>query len=175
MKVSILVIAFLISVPSDWFEKRIADIETIDEKALLRKSTKAIENNSSIDITEYKLNKFRKLRYESSHSESLVTFAVNFYHEGSFLFANDYQLTSDLPRKGVRQDVDPLGTIEDCRIVYRAKDSGLKLKRSIFYFDHSEIDSLMNVLVDLPYDTLDLSSSDYTNSVKAYKRMKSTR
>lgn len=175
MKVSMLMIAFLIAAPSDWFDERVANVETIDKNATLRKSKTAIENNSSIEITEYKLGKFRKLSYESSQTDSLTTFSANFYHEGGFLFANDCKFSSDLLRKGVRQESDPLGTIEEWRIVYESKEYGLKLKRSISYFDHSEIDSLNKVLLDLSYDTIVLNSVEYTKSLNAYKRMKSAR
>lgn len=166
-------IAFLICAPSDWFDERGADIEMIDQTATLQKSREEEVNSSTAVISQFKKAKFRKLNYDLKDAYGKVTFTANFYHEGSFLFARDYMFTSDVPYKGMKRDIDPLGLIEQGKTLFETKESGIKLKRSISYFDRSDIDSLYEVLLEMPFDTLMFSESEYDQVVKSYKRMRS--
>ena len=160
---------------ADWFEKRCADIQTINASSIADKPRTVIDIDDTVIVTKSKLNKFRKLNFRAVGSIYFPTYTTNYYHEGSFLFANETTFVSIAIQKGVKQADDPLGEVVEMKVFFNTKMSGIKLKRSIAYFDKSEIDSLVDVLSEMEYDTLTFRKSEYKRNVESYKRIKSLR
>lgn len=169
-----LVLLFSGSDTIDWFEARCAEIENIDENAVVKKTRSVQDGTAAITIIDSKLGKLEKLNCSSS-GDVFNNYSISYYRKGSFIFAQHATLNLYLFQKGVRQEGEPTHELVEFRRFYETKQSGFVLNRKIQYVNESEIDSIRGVLATMDFDTVPINQGDYSKTLKSYKRIKSMR
>ncbi len=175
MKITLIFLVFLTASKSDWYETRCSEMAEIDMNgAVTRKRSLRIERGTA-SLTKTKFDKFRKLRVEFSDQGAFGNSEMSYYHHDTFLFAARMIWFGEVPQKGVRQATVPSCELVEIKTIFETKESGIKLKRSLHYFENSDMDSLLSVFSKMLFDTLPMKIVEHERSVKSYKRFKSMR
>jgi hypothetical protein len=74
--------------------------------------------------------------------------------------------------KGVRTEKDPIGELSETVIYFQTELNGIKLTKSVNWFEKSNLDSLRSVLNRLDSDTSNIGKKDYDLIKKGFNRLR---
>lgn len=143
----------------------------VDQKGMVVQTKEEWNDKIATKLVKSKFEKLEKTSI-SFHAELLDTIVLSYYFESKFLFLFESFNSGDYLKKGHPSPEMAIGEMTELKEYYQDKSNGIGLKRRVEYFEYSNLDSLQQVLLQIPFDTLLLNADDYKKRVSSFKRFK---
>ena len=153
MKCLLLIFLFSNSPHIDWVDDLDRKINVINTNSILKKEK---HSNSKYEITvtkKYKYKRYKKIEVTLSGS-FFSSFNFQTFSKNGFVFATHSFIQAPYLQKGGNYPGRPEGEITEVKEYFLSKNEGLKLRRTIDYFENSNIDSLKLELLKKEFDTV---------------------
>ena len=171
MKIILFIISMAYLYNIDWLININSTIEKINMEAILKK-VKSIENENEHSLMKkYKLNDYNKIEYVFKE-KFIDTFIVQYFTKGKFVFAHLDFIIAEYFHKGTMYPGRELGEITESREYFKNENEGINLRRSIDYYETSNIESLKLELQKMVFDTTWIGNDEYLKRIHSLKRIK---
>lgn len=168
---NLLLLIALFFLPYDWITSLDTQIDTINQKAILKKSKQTENDGERVYYSRYKLGNQEKMEVVTT-GRFVDSMIVQYYSNGDVMFANRIYLIADYIHKGAHYPGRAEGEMTELREYYHNDQEGIQLRRTLDYFPGTNLDSLHQELLKEPYDTLLLTNEDYVKSRSAQRRLR---
>lgn len=171
-KIILIVLLFSSLQGSNWIEETENLVATIrKESRLLDAKTKTSKGEKyTIEKRRYQNYSFNQVAGKDKWKD---TFNFSFYSKNGFVFSSNYFFQAEfIFIKGVQNEDSQIGEITEYNVFFKDKQEGVCYNRTIHYTAKSNRDSLVKILQNMPFDTLEIGNIEYLRNEKMYKLYK---
>lgn len=170
MKISLFFIIFALFINCNWINELDTSIEKINKQAILR-NEKSIKNDNEQSVWKiYKFKDYNKIELNGT-GKFMDTFSYQFYANKKFVFATSDFIIADYFHKGVNYSGRAKGEITENKFYYKNEKEGMKLTRTIDYYENSNLDSLILALQKKNFDTAQIGNDEYLLTKRSFKKI----
>jgi len=169
MKFFLIIFSITLSYNIDWINDSNSNIIKINKESILKKTKSIDKKNERTLIKKYKLNEFKKIELVLS-GDYADTMNFQYFTKGNFVFAELDFIIADYFQKGAYYTGRAKGEITETKQYFKNENEGIKLRRSIDYYENSNLDSLKLELQKTQFDTTLLENTDYLKIKRVFKK-----
>ena len=154
----------------EWVNDLNSTIEKINKEAIIKKEKSNKTKSEQTVIKKYKLKDYKKIELNGSGT-FIDTFNFQYFSKGNFVFAQMDFIIADYFHKGANYSGRAKGEITENKFYFKNEKEGIKLRRTIDYYENSNIDSLIPDLQRKNFDTTLIGNDEYLVTKKSFKKI----